>query len=78
MHQKRGQPYIKFLDADGQWRYRFGKGKPEDDAIPRDVHLQAEVIELHELFIANHHVPADAADDGDASDDHDAPPAYAH
>ena len=79
MHQQRDQPYIKFIDADGQWRYRFGKGNPEDDASPRDVHLQAEAIELHEFFIANHHAPADAADDGaDAADDHDDPPADAH
>ena len=64
MHQKRDQPYVKFLDAGGLWRYRFGRGKPEDSAIPRDVHLHQEAIELHEFFLANHHAPADAADDG--------------
>ena len=70
MHPQRDQPYIKFVDADGQWRYRFGKGKPEDNAIPRDVHLHQEAIELHEFFLANHNAPADAADDGaDATGD---------
>ena len=64
MHQKREQPYVKWLDADGVCRYRFGRAKPEDDATPQDVHLQQEASELHEFFLANHHAPADAADDG--------------
>ena len=64
MHQNREQPYVKWLDADGVCRYRFGRAKSKDDAIPQDVHLQQEASELHEFFLANHHAPADAADDG--------------
>ena len=63
MHRQRDTPYVRFLDADGQWRFRFGKS-PAESSRPRDIHLHEEAMVLHEFFIHNHHVPIGAADEG--------------
>lgn len=71
MRRQRDTPNVKFLDADGQLRYHFGRSQPKNNARARDVQLHEETIQLHELLIANHHAPADAADGGRSDPDNE-------